>query len=271
MLRILGRRMAPAVRESIAGARRRRELLGGVEPPKLIHLGRGDGEAGKKRPGKPGVEKHAGLATQPGGSASSAILIFLCGPLSSSLGTVQDITLTLKAMQRGEKGAADRLMQAVYEELHALAAAKLAKESTDSTLQPNELVHEAWLRIGGDHQTPWRNRAHFFCAAAEAMRRILIDRARRRRRIRRGGGQRPLRLDEIAEPVAVASAEHLLAVNEALERLAAADAKRAEVVKLRYFGGLTLKETAQVLGISESTAKRRWKFARAWLFREISI
>jgi len=182
---------------------------------------------------------------------------------------VRDVTLVLEAMQQGEAGAADRLMQIVYDELHALAVARLAGEGGNPTLQPTELVHEAWLRLGGDHQAPWRNRAHFFSAAAEAMRRILIDRARRRRRLRRGSGQRPLCLDEVDEPVADADAEHLLAVDDALERLAVEDAERAELVKLRYFAGLTLEETAKVLGISESTAKRRWTFARAWLFREI--
>ena len=182
---------------------------------------------------------------------------------------MHDITLMLQAMQRNEEGAADQLMQAVYDELRALAAAKLAGESQELTLQPTALVHEAWLRLGGDRQTPWRNRAHFFGAAAEAMRRILIDRARRRRRSRRGGGQRPLSLDEVEDPAVTADAERLLAVNEALERLGAEDADRAQLVKLRYFAGLTLPEAAQVLGISESTAKRWWAFARAWLFREL--
>ena len=184
---------------------------------------------------------------------------------------MHDITLMLQAAQRGETGAADQLMQAVYNELRALAAAKLAGEGENRTLQPTALVHEAWLRLGGDQQTPWRNRAHFFSAAAEAMRRILIDRARHRRRVRRGGGQRPLNLDAVEEPATAADAEHVLAVDEALERFAAEDAERAELVKLRYFIGLTLAETAQVLGISESTAKRWWTFARAWLYREIRV
>ena len=184
---------------------------------------------------------------------------------------MHDITLMLEAMQRDEPGAADQLMQTVYDELRMLAAARLAGEGGDHTLQPTALVHEAWLRLGGDQQTPWRNRAHFFSAAAEAMRRIQIDRARQRRRVRRGGGQRPLNLDDVDEPAAAADAEHVLAVNEALERFAAEDAERAELVKLRYFAGLTLEEVAKVLGISESTAKRWWTFARAWLFREIRI
>lgn len=184
---------------------------------------------------------------------------------------MHDITLMLQAAQRDEPGAADRLMRPVYDELRALAAAKLAGEEVGRTLQPTALVHEAWLRLGGDQQTPWQNRAHFFSAAAEAMRRILIDRARRRRRVRRGSGQRPLNLEEVDEPAAAADAEHVLAVDEALERLAAEDAEQAKLVKLRYFAGLTLEEAAKVMGISESTAKRWWTFARAWLFREIRI
>jgi len=180
-----------------------------------------------------------------------------------------EITLMLQAMQRNEAGAAEELMRAVYDELRRLAAAKMAGERAEQTLQPTALVHEAWLRLGGDHQAPWNGRAHFFSAAAEAMRRILIDRARRRRRIRHGSGQRPLNLDDVEEPVAAADAEHLLAVDEALERLGAEDADRARLVKLRYFAGLTLEEAAQVLGISESTAKRWWTFSRAWLFREL--
>lgn len=182
---------------------------------------------------------------------------------------MNDITLMLQAVQRSEPGAADRLMEAVYHELRALAAAKLAGESNNVTLQPTALVHEAWLRLGGENQAPWRNRAHFFSAAAAAMRRILIDRARHRCRVRRGSGERPLNLDDIGEPAAERDPEHLLAVNEALERLAAEDASHAELVKLRFFVGLTLAEAANVLGISESTAKRRWEFSRAWLYREI--
>lgn len=183
--------------------------------------------------------------------------------------TVEDITLLLQEARRDDPGAADRLMQAVYDELRTLAVAKMAGERNNVTLQPTALVHEAWLRLGGDHQAAWQNRAHFFAAAAEAMRRILIDRARKRGRQRRGGGQRPLDLAAIAEPAAEREAEHLLAVDEALVRLAVEDAPRAELVKLRFFVGLTLSEAAAVLGISESTAKRWWEFSRAWLVREV--
>ena len=206
-----------------------------------------------------------------GSGPPSAFFRFPHGGWSSSLGVVHDITLMLEAMQRGDTGAADQLMQTVYQELRAVAAVKLAVDGGNHTLQPTALVHEAWLRLGGDQQTPWRNRAHFFSAAAEAMRRILIDRARHRRRVRRGGGQRPLNLEDVDEPATAADAEHVLAVDEALERFAVEDAERAELVKLRYFAGLTLAETAQVLGISESTAKRWWTFARAWLYREIRV
>ncbi|MBK8477877.1 MAG: RNA polymerase subunit sigma [Opitutaceae bacterium] len=182
---------------------------------------------------------------------------------------VHDITLMLLAAGKGDPGAADRLMLAVYGELRTLAAAKVAGERNNVTLQPTALVHEAWLRLGGDQPSAWQNRAHFFAAAAEAMRRILIDRARKRGRQRRGGGLRPLALDVIDEPAAEREDEHLLAVDEALGRLAAEDANRAELVKLRFFVGLTLLESAAVLGISESTAKRWWAFSRAWLLREL--
>jgi RNA polymerase sigma factor (TIGR02999 family) len=184
---------------------------------------------------------------------------------------MNDVTHILSAIEQGDPKAAGQLLPLVYDELRKLAACKMANEAPGQTLQPTALVHEAWLRLGGDQQTPWRNRAHFFSAAAEAMRRILIDRARHRRRVRRGGGQRPLNLDAVEEPATAADAEHVLAVDEALERFAIEDADRAELVKLRYFTGLTLAETAQVLGISESTAKRWWTFARAWLYREIRV
>lgn len=187
------------------------------------------------------------------------------------LGIVHELTLLLEAARRGDDRAADRLMEAVYGELRALAAAKMAGEHANVTLQPTALVHEAWLRLGGDAQPAWQNRAHFFAAAAEAMRRILIDRARRRHRVRHGGGVRPIDLDAAPEIAAapVDSDGRLLAVDEALARFAAVEPERAELVKLRYFVGLTLEEAAQVLDISESTAKRWWAFARAWLYHEI--
>lgn len=179
------------------------------------------------------------------------------------------ITLMLEAARRGDEGAADRLMETVYAELRQLAAVRLSGERNNVTLQPTALVHEAWLRLGGDQQPTWRSRAHFFGAAAEAMRRILIDRARRRHRARHGGGERPLPLEDMDAPAEDADAVHLLAVDEALARFTACAPERAELVKLRFFAGLTLVEAAQVLGVSESTARRWWQFARAWMSREI--
>lgn len=184
---------------------------------------------------------------------------------------MHEITLILDAARRGEPDAAERLIETVYAELHAIAAAKMAGEFANVTLQPTALVHEAWLRLGGDAQPTWQNRAHFFSAAAEAMRRILIDRARRRQRVRHGSGQRPVDIDAVADLAAdgTDSDGRLLAVDEALERFAAVEPERAQLVKLRYFAGLTLEEAALVLSISESTAKRWWAFSRAWLYRDI--
>ena len=180
-----------------------------------------------------------------------------------------EITLLLQDAARGDDAARERLLSLVYDQLRALAAARMARESPGHTLQPTALVHEAWLRLGGDAQPAWHNRAHFFGAAAEAMRRILVESARRKHAARHGGGQQrvdasdPLLALAIPEPPA-----HVLAVHDALERLAQHDARKAEVVRLHYFAGLTLEEAAEVLGISEPTAKRDWTYARAWLFRE---
>ena len=166
--------------------------------------------------------------------------------------------------QRGESGADGRLLEAVYGELRALAAAKLAGEAPGHTLQPTALVHEAWLRLGGDAQPDWQNRRHFFGAVAEAMRRILIDRARRRRADRHGGGQERVDLEGLDVAAAARSAE-LLALDEALEQLATTAPEQAEVVKLHFFAGLSFAEIAATLQVSERTAKRWWAFARAWL------
>jgi RNA polymerase sigma factor (TIGR02999 family) len=157
----------------------------------------------------------------------------------------------------------------VYDELRKLAAQKMAREAPGQTLQATALVHEAWLRLGGDHQPAWENRPHFFAAAAEAMRRILIDRARRRQAARHGGEARHVSLENL-ELAVEADDDQLLAVHEALDRLAAHDAAKAELVKLRFFAGLTMEQVARVMGYSEPTAKRHWAYARAWLFREIN-
>jgi RNA polymerase sigma factor (TIGR02999 family) len=169
----------------------------------------------------------------------------------------------------GEAKAADQLLPLVYEELRRLATYKLAKEASGHTLQPTALVHEAWLRLVGNKNPNFENRAHFFAAAAEAMRRILIDRARQKRALRHGGGQQRVDFEEVDLPLANDD-DQLLAVNEALDRLAAQHPLEAEVVKLRYFVGMTNEEAAEALGISTRTAKYYWTHARAWLFQAIT-
>jgi RNA polymerase sigma factor (TIGR02999 family) len=158
---------------------------------------------------------------------------------------------------------------AVYEELRRLAAHRLAHEPPGLTLQATALVHEAYLRLVGDEQADWQNRAHFFAAAAEAMRRILVERARRQARLRHGGGRRRQELDEAAATVLPVSID-LLALDEALEKLAAAEPVKAELVKLRFFAGLEVADAAKVLQISKATADRYWAYARAWLYDAIS-
>jgi RNA polymerase sigma factor (TIGR02999 family) len=182
---------------------------------------------------------------------------------------VSDITLILQKMERGDERAADELMRAVYAELRQLAAGKMARESTGQTLQTTALVHEAWLRLGGEAQPRWENRAHFFGAAAEAMRRILVDRARRKQRDKHGGGL--LRVDWANLDVAMAGDDDaVLAVHEALERLAQLDPVGAKLIELRFFAGLPNVEAARVLGLPERTAKRTWAYARAWLQKELA-
>jgi RNA polymerase sigma factor (TIGR02999 family) len=173
-----------------------------------------------------------------------------------------------ETMEPDEIQTTEQLLPLVYAELRRLAAHKMAGENPGQTLQPTALVHEAWLKLGGEQNRPWQNRNHFFAAAAEAMRRILTDNARRKLRVRHGGGQQRVDLDECAT-AADSEAGHILAVSEALEKFAQVDPQRAELVKLRYFIGLTFEEAAEVLGISEPTAKRYWSFARAWLYEEI--
>jgi RNA polymerase sigma factor (TIGR02999 family) len=184
--------------------------------------------------------------------------------------SVHEITRILQQVERGERGAADRLLTAVYDDLRTLAAARMAREPPGQTLQATALVHEAGLRLGADQQPDWQSRAQFFSAAAEAMRRILIDRARRRARERHGGGQERVDIDDIVLAAPAADDGRLLEINAALDRFAVAEPQKAELVKLRYFVGLTIEETAKALGISEATAKRWWLYARTWLYREIS-
>ena len=161
------------------------------------------------------------------------------------------------------------LWPVIYGELRRLAAAKLARESAAHTLQPTALVHDVWIRLGADRQPAWQNRAHFFAAAAETMRRILIDRARQRHAVRHGGGQQRVNIDEVDLASDAAHDDQLIAIHEALEKFAADEPLKAELVKLRYFGGLTLEEAAAALDVPFGTAKRWWTYARAWLYREL--
>jgi RNA polymerase sigma factor (TIGR02999 family) len=169
----------------------------------------------------------------------------------------------------GSLPAADRLLPQVYEDLRRLAAARMTRESPDPTLQPTMLVHEAWLRLGGDRQPRWQNRAHFFAAAAQAMQRFLIDHARSRRAVRHGGGlmRAVVDADEISHPDEPDRGSTEL--HEALAGLDRHDARKAELVRQCYFVGLTLKDAAALLGISEPTARRDWAYARAWMLAEI--
>ena len=180
-----------------------------------------------------------------------------------------DVTILLDAAAAGDRQAAADLLPLVYDELRKLAAARMASEAPDQTLQPTALVHEAYLRmIGPADQARWENRGHFFAAAAEAMRRILVESARRKKAIKHGGGLH--RLDATVALAAPEVDEDLVAIDEALDRLAVLDPVKAELVKLRYFAGLTIEQAAQTLGISSATAKRYWTYSRIWLYQQVT-
>lgn len=182
---------------------------------------------------------------------------------------MNDVTRVLSEIEKGDPRAADRLLPLIYDELRKLAASRLADEAPGQTLQATGLVHEAYLRLVGGAAAPdaWNGRGHFFGAAAEAMRRILIENARRKRAAKRDGGRRRVSLEGL-EVADTAPPEQLLALDEALSRLAAEDPQKAELVKLRFFAGLTIEAAAEVLEISPATAKRWWTFAKIWLLRE---
>ena len=181
---------------------------------------------------------------------------------------MSNVTHLLQAVERGESGAAEELLPMVYEELRRLAVTRMARERPGQTLQPTALVHEAWMRLGGDQQPAWKNRAHFFAAAAEAMRRILVEKARSRASQKRGGDWDRVELDscEIAAPM---PPEELLALDEALTELGRLNPRHARLVELCFFVGLTQRGAAEALGISVATAERDWAFCRAWLHRRI--
>src|SRR5437867_3729631 len=180
---------------------------------------------------------------------------------------MSDVTHILDRVQHGDPRAAEELLPLVYEELRNLAAHRMAGEAAGHTLQPTALVHEAWLRLVRTPDQTWQNRAHFFRTAAECMRRILIDHARRKQQVRHGGGLERVSLEGL-DLTADPDGQRLLQVNEALDRLAIQDATKAEIVKLRFFAGLENREIAEMLGISERTVERAWRFAKAWLLAE---
>jgi RNA polymerase sigma factor (TIGR02999 family) len=181
---------------------------------------------------------------------------------------MSEVTKLLDQLKHGDAAAADRLLATVYDELRRLAAKKMAGERPGQTLQATALVHEAYLRLVGNDHPQWENRGHFFGAAAEAMRRILVEAARRKGRIKHGGGRERYELNE-ADCIALPQSVDLLALDEALANLAAEDQVKADLVKLRFFTGLTVEQAGEALGVSRATADRYWTFARAWLFREI--
>jgi RNA polymerase sigma factor (TIGR02999 family) len=183
-------------------------------------------------------------------------------------GWVNEFTHLLARVDQGDPKAAEELLPLVYGELRKLAARKMAHEAAGQTLQPTALVHEAWLRLAGSHDQQWNSRGHFFAAAAEAMRRILIDNARRKHRLRHGQGLARVDLDRV--DVAIHSDDDtLIRVDDALRKLAREDAIKAELVKLRFFIGLSIAQAGKALGLSESTAKRYWAYSRAWLYEEL--
>ena len=179
-----------------------------------------------------------------------------------------EVTQILSAISDGDPQAAEELLPLVYEELRRLAEQKMSREKVDHTLQPTALVHEVFLRLVGASPIDWESRAHFFAAAAKAMRRILIDEARRKKRLKRGGDRCRIDLDNV-DLAATASSDELIALDEALAKLETEDPTKAELVRLRYFAGLTLEQVAEILQISRATASRYWTYARAWLYHEI--
>jgi RNA polymerase sigma factor (TIGR02999 family) len=181
---------------------------------------------------------------------------------------MSDVTRILADVQRGDARATEALLAAVYDELRRLAAQRLGRERPGQTLEATALVHEAYLRLVGDPHAEWDNRGHFFAAAAEAMRRILVEAARRKARLKHGGGRQRHELHE-ADAITLPTTIDMLDLDDALERLAEIDATKAELVKLRYFAGLTVEQAGAALGISRATADRYWAFARAWLYNEL--
>lgn len=183
---------------------------------------------------------------------------------------MSDVTQLLGDINRGSAKAANELLDVVYAELRKRAAHYLGHERPGQTLQATALVHEAWLRLGGSEGQQWNSETHFLAAATKAMRRILIDRARSKARVKHGEGEHPLNLDDVDVATTDMDADTLLAVNDALDKFAQEDPDKAKLVELRYFVGMSIPEAGKALGISESTAKRQWAYARAWLYEELN-
>jgi RNA polymerase sigma factor (TIGR02999 family) len=181
---------------------------------------------------------------------------------------MSEITQVLQAIGRGEGRASEELLPLVYEELRRLAAARMAQEQPGQTLQATAIVHEAWLRLVADGDRTWQNRAHFFAAAAEAMRRILIENARRKSTLKRGGGLARVDIEGL-DLASAAPDDKILLINEALEKLQTEDPEKARIVVMKFFGGLTNQEVAEALGVTERTIERQWAFAKAWMFQVI--
>ena len=182
---------------------------------------------------------------------------------------MHDLTLILQAVGRGDRQKSEQLLPLVYDELRKLAAGRMSQAASGQTLQPTALVHEAWLRLVNDEARTWENRAHFFNAAAETMRHILIDRARRKARRKHGGNREQVNLDEIDVASALPD-EQLILVDEALEKLKAEDPEAAQIVVLKFFGGLTNEEIVKVVGTSDRSVRRQWNYAKAWLYRAMT-
>ena len=188
--------------------------------------------------------------------------------INAPIPIMNELTQVLQAIRRGDGQASGELLPLVYNELRQLAMARMAQESAGQTLQATALVHEAWLRMVGAGDRTWQNRAHFFGAAAEAMRRILVENARRKSRLKRGGGQARVDIDEINVAAATPD-EKVLLMDEALEQLQAQDPQKARIVVMKFFGGMTNQEVAENLDITERTVERQWAYAKAWLFQKI--
>jgi len=183
---------------------------------------------------------------------------------------MSDVTHILVEVSRGNGQATDELLPLVYDELRRIAGARMAQEAAGQTLQPTALVHEAWLRMVGEGARTWENRAHFFGAASEAMRRILIENARRKSRLKRGGDRERVDIADL-DLAAAAPDDKMLLINEALEQLKAEDPEKARIVVMKFFGGLTNQEVAKALDVTERTVERQWAYAKAWLFRQVRM